>query len=298
MTTIVTHSDKFHADDAFAVATLLLVFPDAQVTRSRDPEVAKVADIVVDTGGTYDPELNRFDHHQAGGAGERLNGVPYSSFGLVWKKFGPKLAGSEEAAERIDRHLVQAIDGPDNGVDVYTSVIPDVHPAIIHSVVSSYRPTWKEDLDIDAQFGACVEWAKSFLHRQIKIQHDLLEAEGIVLNAYKNAKDKRIVVIPELPGGKGIPRELINQTLDKFPEPIYAVGQASTLKAWKVVAITNTDLFSLRKPLPESWRAKENGEFSAAAGIDDGMFCHRNGFVCGVRSRESAIKLAEIALNS
>ena len=40
------------------------------------------ADIVIDVGGQYDPDAGRFDHHQRGGAGERENGIPYSSFGL------------------------------------------------------------------------------------------------------------------------------------------------------------------------------------------------------------------------
>src|SRR5436190_1581201 len=99
--TIVTHDTSYHADDVFAVATLLLAFPDAQVIRSREQSVIDSADIVVDTGSVYDPPKMRFDHHQAGGAGQRQNNIPYASFGLVWKEFGERISGSREAAEII-----------------------------------------------------------------------------------------------------------------------------------------------------------------------------------------------------
>ncbi|MDO8564969.1 MAG: MYG1 family protein, partial [bacterium] len=63
--TIVTHEGKFHADDVFAVATLLLALQDeAEVRRTRDEEDVASADIAVDVGGIYDAEKNRFDHHQ------------------------------------------------------------------------------------------------------------------------------------------------------------------------------------------------------------------------------------------
>jgi len=38
----------------------------AEIVRSRDPEVLKELDVVIDVGGTYEPEVLRFDHHQRG----------------------------------------------------------------------------------------------------------------------------------------------------------------------------------------------------------------------------------------
>ena len=45
---IVTHNAKFHTDDVFAVATLLVLYPDAKIIRTRDEALVKTADIVVD----------------------------------------------------------------------------------------------------------------------------------------------------------------------------------------------------------------------------------------------------------
>src|SRR5690348_4673081 len=96
---IVTHSGNFHTDDIFAVATLFLLLEKDHtllVTRSRDMETIAAADYVVDVGGEYDPAQNRFDHHQINGGGQRDNGIPYASFGLVWKHFGSVVSQSEE----------------------------------------------------------------------------------------------------------------------------------------------------------------------------------------------------------
>ena len=43
---------------------------------------------MIDLGGEYDPDAGRLDHHQRSGAGERGNGIPYSSVGLIWQKYG------------------------------------------------------------------------------------------------------------------------------------------------------------------------------------------------------------------
>jgi uncharacterized UPF0160 family protein len=42
------------------------LYENAEVVRSRDPEVLAALDIVIDVGAVYDPENNRFDHHQRG----------------------------------------------------------------------------------------------------------------------------------------------------------------------------------------------------------------------------------------
>ena len=119
---VVTHDGSFHADDVFACAALSLWAErngrKIEIIRTRDENLIKRADIVLDVGMEYDPEKNKFDHHQKDGAGEREFGIRYSSFGLVWKKFGIELSGSEKAAKVIDKILVAPIDAYDNGFDL------------------------------------------------------------------------------------------------------------------------------------------------------------------------------------
>ena len=130
--TILTHDSSFHSDDVFAVATLLLIFPEAQVVRSRDNDKIGTADYVVDVGMVYDTARNRFDHHQPEGVGTRPNGIPYASFGLVWKEFGEKIAGSLEAAEMVDIKLAQPLDAHDNGTVLVENKFKDVRDYTIN----------------------------------------------------------------------------------------------------------------------------------------------------------------------
>jgi len=294
--TIVTHNAKFHSDDVFAVATLLLLYPDAKVIRTRDEEEIKKANIVVDVGGIYDEQLMRFDHHQAGGAGKRQNGIEYASFGLVWKSFGEKLCGSKEVANFIDQILVQSIDAGDNGINTFTPIIPDTSPYLIGGIVDLYRATWKEDENWDTRFLECVKWVQEILRRQIKVAQDKMEAQNIVRNIYEKSEDKKLIIINEK---YDFSREIVNDVLVDYPEPLYSVLYRKDIKNWQVVSIRKErGSFEQRKPLPESWRAKRNEELVEVTSVEGSEFCHRNGFMCVVKSKEGALKLAQIALNA
>jgi uncharacterized UPF0160 family protein len=113
-TTLVTHNGSFHSDDIFACATISLILEKKkqkfEIIRTRDEKIIPTGDYVFDVGGVYNPKKNRFDHHQKGGAGKRVNGIEYASIGLVWKKFGKELAGSAKIAEFVSVHqLTQMI---------------------------------------------------------------------------------------------------------------------------------------------------------------------------------------------
>lgn len=293
---IVTHNAKFHTDDVFATATLLTLYPDAEVIRTRDEALIKTADIVVDVGQVYAADNNRFDHHQAGGAGKRANGIQYASFGLIWKKFGTKVSGSPEVAEKIDSIIAQPVDAADNSQDVVSSKIPEVFPFLINGVIDQYRPTWREENNWDERFMEAVHWAQKVIAREIKIVADMLEGAKIVEALYKKSVDKRIFVMDEK---YDFGRETVMSTLIKFPELLYAVLYRGDSQSWQVLAIKKSPAtFESRKPLPEAWRAKMDAELEAASGVSGALFCHRSGFMCIAKSREGAMALVEIALNA
>jgi uncharacterized UPF0160 family protein len=56
--------------------------------------------------------------------------------------------------------------------------------------------------------------------------------------------------------------------------------------------------FGQRLGLPDPWRGLSDEAFARAAGIPDGLFCHPGGFICGARSRASALALAEKAASA
>ena len=292
---VVTHPGSYHADDIFAVATLELVLgQEPTIIRTRDPELIKQGDYVVDVGQIYDPKKKRFDHHQEEGAGERLNGIPYASFGLVWKEYGEKLCVSKEAAEYIDERLVQAIDGPDNGVNIFSVNDKDVRPYLVQDVFQAFQPLWNEDTEHDQVFGAMVDLAKRILSREIEVAHEMVEAKIVIRTVYENSDDKRLIVFSkDHPFGRGD----TTLTLAEFPEPIYAVMFRPTHHAWQVASVTeNPNTMISRKPLPEAWRGKKDEELQKITGVKEAFFCHRAGFMAMSRNKEGALELARKAL--
>jgi uncharacterized UPF0160 family protein len=283
----VTHNGTFHADDIFATATLsILLDGNIKVIRTRDEKWFKKGDFVYDVGGEYDPARNRFDHHQKGGAGARENGVPYAAFGLVWKTYGEKICGSKEVAQRIDEHLVQAIDSHDNGLSIH-KVDGVVGPYLVESVFGAFRPSWKEGEEYDTPFLEVVAFAKKFLIRKIKRATDSLEAEIFVKKDYEQAKDKRIVIIEG-----NYPWDDI---LMQYPEPLYVVWQRTGM--WRVGCVRKEKgSFENRKSLPEAWAGLVDEEMAKVSGVPDATFCHNGRFLAVAKSKEGAIALAQKAL--
>lgn len=293
-TTIVTHHSSYHSDDLFAVATLSLWISQnkpeekIEIVRTRDESIIQKGDYVVDVGGVYDEVKFRFDHHQAGGAGERQNGIPYASFGLVWKSFGEKLCGSKEIADKIDEKLVAPIDANDNGFNITDSKIEGITPYLIQDLFSAFRPTWKEESSLDAVFTELVELAKALLAREIKRALDKKEAEVFVEKAYQGAEDKRLIILDHYWPWRDV---IMNHT-----EPLFVVFRELG-ENWCARSVTkDNETFTNRKNFPASWAGKRGKELADITGVPDAIFCHNKRFTSYAGSKEGAIALAKLAL--
>jgi uncharacterized UPF0160 family protein len=296
---VVVHSGKFHADDVFSVATLSLylnISPEGfDIKRTRDIEIIKKADYVFDVGFINDGET-RFDHHQKEGAGVRDDGIPYASFGSIWKKFGEKICGSKEVLERIDKKIVEPLDAEDNGVNITKCLCEGVAPFTVSDFIYHLNPTWKEgSTDINKSFLKAVKIAKTILEREIIRAKDAIEeikmAEKIIEEKYNKAEDKRIIVLEN-----DIPwREIIK----KYSEPLFVVIKIETDENWRVYAVRDDlTVFKNRKDLPESWAGKEKEDLALITGVKDAMFCHKALFVCSAETLEGATSMAKIAVNN
>ncbi|MCR4311032.1 MAG: MYG1 family protein [Candidatus Taylorbacteria bacterium] len=292
---IATHDGVFHADDAFAVATLFIML-DASlvpttVVRTRDQELIRKADFVVDVGGVYNAEESRFDHHQEGGAGERGNHVPYAAFGLVWKAFGARITKSEAVADSVDRILVSPVDADDSGVAIYTKTVSDTAPYTVSDLVHDMRPTWQEDVSMmDARFLDAVGTARTILERTIAHARGQVEAQEKVVALYEATTDKRVIVLDTF-----FPHEEVLSTL---PEPLFSIYPRHDGK-WSVKAIREKGaLFTNLKSLPKDWAGKRDAELARITEVPDAVFCHNARFVVVAQSKEGALALAEKALNS
>ncbi len=297
---IITHSGNFHTDDVFAVTALTILLDNRgekyEIVRTRDLEIIKTGDFVVDVGWEYDPDNNRFDHHQEGGAGTRENGIPYSSFGVVWKKYGKELCGSQEAADVIDKRFGHPVDAADNGIDTYKKAVDGMLPYIIHNITLVFRPTWKEGEDgtrnDDSAFMDFVGFARKVLVREITNAKDDASGAALVRDAYEKATDKRIIIIDGHYPWEGV--------LGDYPEPLYVVKpDRQNGGKWKVKAVRDDAYtFENRKSLPEEWAGKRGEELARVTGVEDAVFCHSKRFIAVAGSKDGSLALAKLAVES
>ncbi|KKU79348.1 MAG: hypothetical protein UY04_C0011G0014 [Parcubacteria group bacterium GW2011_GWA2_47_7] len=290
--TVVTHSGTFHADEVLAVAVLEIFFDGKpyEVIRTRDQKIIDAADYVVDVGAIYDPETNRFDHHQHGGAGARPNGIPYSSFGLVWKHFGEAVCGSKSVVQAIDEQIGYPVDMGDNGIDYYGLVRIDTEPLILQFIVAMFRPTWKGDSSHDERFFELVVFMRRFIELAIQSERDKVDGAAYVHEAYRSAEDKRLIILDGAYPWQDV--------LAMHPEPLYVVKPKNQNTFWEVECVRdNPHGFASRKNLPMAWAGKFDGELVKATGVSDAVFCHNKQYIAVTKTKEGAIRLARMALS-
>jgi uncharacterized UPF0160 family protein len=283
--TIATHNGSFHADDVFSIAAFKLIDPSFKLVRTRDLELIAKADIVIDVGGEYDADRDRFDHHQRGGAGERENGIPYSSFGLIWQKYGVEICqGKQDVANAVDAGLVSTIDAIDcghvNGVSEGIS---------LSQTIGMFNPTWQEDSDFDTCFDEAVDFASRVLMRFIASASGGISAKAIVAKAIEQAADPRVIVLERY-----IPWKRTVHALSE--EALYMVYPSPTGQ-WRIQTVpVEPGSFEDRKSLPKAWAGLSGQELIDVSSIEDAMFCHNGLFIAGAESFESTMKMASIAL--
>ena len=284
-----THSGSFHPDDVLSVAALKKIDPKLKIVRTRDKGIIKEAEYVVDVGGEYDPKRKRFDHHQVGGAGERDDRVPYASFGLVWREYGAHYCGSKTVADYIEKNLVEYIDAMDNGEGEIKPISGDIYPYTFGNFIMDMNPVGNVGaFHYNRAFEKAVAVASLALDNFVLGAKYFLEAESKILDSYQKSDDKRIVIFDE--------KYPWQDVLKKIKEPIYVVEPGSMRGEWKVTCVRdNPRDFTNRKDLPKEWAGKRDTELVQITGVKDAVFCHNKLFTAYAKSKEGAIKLAELA---
>lgn len=307
---IVTHSGSFHADDVFGVAVLAALHPDHTIERTRDPEAIARGDFAVDVGGEWDAARGRFDHHQRGFDGARASGEGYASAGLVWREFGAdyvaRIARAMDAelpeaartriAEEIDASLVRYLDLVDTGA---AQVAPGAFG--LSTQVAVLNSTWLEEQGLDAvarsrlqleRFREGMAVVERFLHRLVQRRIGQELAADRVRSA-ERLLEGRLLSLAE----GGMPWTGV--VLQEMPEVLLVLYAESDEGGERYVLRTvpaEAGSFANRMDLPASWGGLRNEELAAVTGVPDALFCHTNLFIAVARSREGALRLAELAL--
>ena len=301
----VTHGGKFQLDELLAYLILRYLFPGLQLTRSSDPDVIRLADIVWDIGGVYDHLRRRYDHHQPEGreARRRKNGVPRAALGLIWlhygvefcetfaKKFGVK---SERLAEQLDLNLIQGLDAADSGErDGGFTLAGCVE-------VELQIPTWTEDVeaanpqplveactdaDYDVAFYRAGEmiWAK--FEDRIKLEAAKIRAEELVEAA--NPDGQILVLSANCVWQDVVSSKYLNVQFVVFPiSPALWAVQAVPVKPGSQL---------LRRRLPDVWAGLSGPPLQKATTVADAIRVG-SGFRGTAASENGAVRMAELAL--
>lgn len=320
-----THSGTFHSDEV--LSTFLLKFhPDISksvVIRTRNNEILKQCDIVVDVGSIIDPKSFRFDHHMKefkevfDEKDEELNKIKLSSAGLVWKYLGidilNNLLKSMNLLEQNKSHIenifkniyldfIMGVDGMDNGVTQYDKDIKPKYKLSGNFVdrISRLNPEWNaENADVNERFKKGWDVAEEeFLFQIKKYANSYYIAYDIVENAIKEAlKENRVYIILDkfCPWKKCLFE--IEKKLGIENKLLYCVHPGHNNRWCSTAVNLNDHCMELRKPFPQEWRAKRDDELKKITGINDAEFVHASGFISFWLLKESAIKATEISIN-
>lgn len=287
-----THSGSFHADEVLAAAALRLVSPALPILRTRERKQLDAADVVFDVGRVFDPVTCRFDHHQPDYREGRANGIPYSSFGLVWRELGVELCGSEAAAARVDRWLVQGVDAVDCGVTLNKEAMP-VTVMSIASVIGGFNPGWQDDTSAEARkaaFEHAVGVAAAVLQNTIREARGAERARAVVAQGTVLEGGRLLLLERDVPWKEAV----IGSS--EYGRLLYVVSPDSQAK-WHVNTVPDYEgSFSNRKSLPAAWAGLDGAELDAVAGMEGCIFCHRGRFVAGHKTKEGALEMARMAL--
>ena len=286
---VAVHDGSFHPDDVFSVAILQMIYPKIKIVRTRDEKLLKKVTARVDVGLKYNPKTLDFDHHQSDGP-QRDTGLPYASVGLVWRHFGMHLIDTDDEFKYIDDKLIKGIDAEDNGIKIVEN-IGKVSSYTLYQIIYSFNPHWTDRTkNYDKSFLKAVKFAKTVLKSEIKYAKSQKDAIKILQSAVNNSKGDYVVLSKSCPWK----HFLVEKSNKK-----YVIYHNSANESWYVSGVPiKMDSFQIRKNFPKTWAGLTGKDLVKVTGVKTAVFCHKNLFLCATKTKEDAIKIAEIALKS
>lgn len=286
----ITHSGTMHADEVFSTAFLGLYKGDIDLFRTSEVNPNEHQDALV-----YDIGRGKFDHHQIDRA-VRENGIPYCSFGLIWKEFGRdflKNRGTlniEEVYEGIDKDLVEGIDAIDNGI--FPKVEAQFKIRNLCDVIKLFNPSYGSTEEESAQFLKAVDVATKILEEEILSIVGRVKAKKEIEERIPEAIEKHYLVLDQF-----MPYEEAINEMDKEKQILYVVFPSNRGGYNARTVNISADDHTSRKEFPQQWagRGKDLAEITGVAGA---TFCHLGRFIVSATTKEAVIKLVDLALQN
>lgn len=263
-----THAGKHHADDICASAMLRIC--GNLVKRFERDQVIPFSYTQFDIGH------GKYDHHQMD-AKVRENGIPYSSFGLLYEDFGADMLRiclpgfTQEQLDLLyvifETNVVQLIDAQDNGVQLDSPRYNWVAPMM-------YSLDQLNDDDVLS------EGLKSVI---LMVSKELSYYEAKVL-VDAPRENPNILILETGLGWKKAVLEF-NNSVEDSDKILYVVLPSSAPTQVTLQAVNATDEgYELLKPLPTSWL----DVYPKGC-----KFVHKNLFMASFNTFEEAISAAK-----
>lgn len=286
---LITHDGTPHADDLFAYSILSNLFPDHELIRTRDTKIIHSNEqrIVFDVGQQFDNYVY-FDHHQPRSPVNE-EGFTFSSFGLIWLKFGLDFMNnigisysdylSYKTHDQVYKRFVRYIDIGDNGVECNDTALVK-HNISIASIIHCLF-----DGSSDEEF-----------KENSKIAYKILK--NFIIETYEEIENK--LLVEDLPyNGDGI-LELekdMNMDFSFLPEDIKFVIYPRKDGSWGITNILKSpDTFIARCYLLEHLGGLSGSDLDKAYGKSGLKFVHKGLFFAIGETKEDVYTLGKLSI--
>eukprot|EP00511_Aplanochytrium_stocchinoi_P005163 CAMPEP_0204827764 /NCGR_PEP_ID=MMETSP1346-20131115/5220_1 /ASSEMBLY_ACC=CAM_ASM_000771 /TAXON_ID=215587 /ORGANISM="Aplanochytrium stocchinoi, Strain GSBS06" /LENGTH=321 /DNA_ID=CAMNT_0051956327 /DNA_START=77 /DNA_END=1039 /DNA_ORIENTATION=- len=290
-----THDGTFHCDEALACGLLKLLpeFAEKDILRTRNEEILKECEVVVDVGATYDPDNLRFDHHQRSFETkfEDNRCTKLSSAGLVYKHFGKRIISTIATHHKIELNetiedkiytkvyssFIEHVDAIDNGVPAMTGDKNYDVTTSLSARVGSLNPQWNQEYgDMSKGEFTCLQFKHAvdmtlneFINCVSRLLLHWLPAREYVERAVKNRESvhesKRIIKLEKSVPWTAHLFELEAEILQENKEKLAYVLYQRDSGDWSVQCVPEElGSFTSRLPLPIPYRGLRDDELSKA----------------------------------
>ena len=310
---VAVHGDKFHADDAAAVALIYLAKKELglinelpaswviqnviRVKRQDIPTVTFeysddvfVADMMNGLYDHHDMLVVRYpkDEHLSIEGYERISryvkrqACPYAAAGKVWHAVGHLFGLNDRFVQSVDKNLFLGLDLNDNfGWMVLENNVKIVNPISAHVANLNYRDITNEYEQMK-QFGLAVFFMVNIISSNIdaaKNAQDTYEKYGI--EKLENSCDNGVVVVD-----KYVPANLFDVNKVAF-----VVSPNQKPGWWQVSSVDSSiNPIESRNDLSEDIRAEMDAWDNDH---NDRIFFHKSRFLAVLPNKELAIKIAK-----
>jgi len=276
---ILCHNGIFHADDVFSSVLLCEVFDrPLRICRTNCiPDNLSANTIVFDIG------YGKYDHHQKGGNGVRENGIPYASFGLLWRDYGKEFCKKigldpQFGMLEFDR-FVEGIDGYDNGL-FHEESTPIMN---ISQCIRQFNPPWEAN---------SIKVENTCFLNAVKFADVVFQN---TINGIKSRYHARSELLKELE--KTSSDTMILQRFLPYSACPEMKGRINKIIYPSLRGGFNLQIISSEYRLPKSLSGLNSEKLQRITGIPSAGFVSNNGRLCGTGTIEDAHKFLKLIEN-